>query len=154
MRWAEGVTRDTKNNLRSMLGSRKVNLMKKLDFLFYGFGAFNGILGTLAYVLTVITFLIDERIIVILGVDRSLILGLGLFGQLLLFVAPVYIPVAIFLYGFVGLYRDGRASKFPWCIYLFAMGLVMAPFVAFAGLKGLFLKRGSWARTPKAGETN
>ena len=153
MRWAEGVTRDTKNNLRGMLGSRRVNLMKKFDFLFYGFGAFNGIIGTLAYVLTIITFLISERIIVILGVDRSLILGLGVFGQLLLFVAPVYIPLAIFLYGGVGLYRDGRISKLPWCVYLFVMGLAMAPFVAYAGFKGLFSTRGSWVRTPKAGET-
>lgn len=153
MRWAEGITRDTKNSLLGMLRSRKVNLMKKFDFLFYGFSAFNGILGSLAYVLTLITFLINERIIVILGVDSSLIMGLGVFGQLLLYVAPVYIPVALLLYGTVGLYRDNRTANFPWCAYLFVVSLAMAPFVAFAGLKGLFLKRGSWVRTPKAGTT-
>jgi cellulose synthase/poly-beta-1,6-N-acetylglucosamine synthase-like glycosyltransferase len=152
MRWAEGIVRDTKNNFLRMLRSKKANLMKKFDYLFYGFSSLNGVMGSISYILTAFIFLIDQRIIITLGVDRNLILGLGIFGQFLLFVAPVYIPLALVFAALVGLYRENELSRLPWCVCLFVVSLTLAPFIAYAGIKGLLFKHGSWARTPKTGE--
>ncbi|MGA3020717.1 MAG: glycosyltransferase [Candidatus Micrarchaeales archaeon] len=153
IRWAEGVTRDTKNHLMTMMTSTRVSLMKKLDYLFCGFSSFNGVMGSASYVLFAIVLLINARIIITLGVDRSLILGLGFFGQFMIFfVAPVYIPLAVIVSSLIALYRESKISRFPWCIYLFFVGLTLAPFVAYGGLRGLLFKRGSWKRTPKTGE--
>jgi cellulose synthase/poly-beta-1,6-N-acetylglucosamine synthase-like glycosyltransferase len=153
IRWAEGVTRDTKNHLMTMMTSTRVSLMKKLDYLFCGFSSFNGMMGSASYVLFAIVLLVNARIIVTLPVDRSLILGLGTFGQLMLFfVAPVYIPLAVIVASLIALYRESRISDFQWCIYLFFVGLTLAPFIAYGGIRGLLLKHGSWKRTPKTGE--
>lgn len=148
----EGQVRDTRNNALAVLGS-KANLMKKFDYLFYGFGSLNGIFGVTSYVLTALTFLITQHIIITLGVDTGLILGgLGIYGTFLLLVAPVYIPLALLFAVSVGLYRDGRLAEFKWFPYLFLTSLILSPFLAYGGLKGLLFKRGSWARTPKTGE--
>ena len=151
MRWAEGQVRDTRNNIVAVLRS-KANFMKKFDYAFYGFGSLNGILGVISYVLTGITFLINQRILITLGVDRSLIMGLGAYGTFLLLVAPIYIPVALLFAAFVGLYRERRLANLRWFPYLFVVSLVLSPFLAYGGLKGLLFSRGSWARTPKTGE--
>jgi cellulose synthase (UDP-forming) len=152
MRWAEGITRDTKNNLASMLFNKKVNLMKKLDFIYYGFSSLNGIIGTAAYALTLFVFLINQHIINSLSVDRTLILGLGLYGKFLLYVAPVYVSLGLIAMVVASLYREGRLSKSAWCINFYLVTLTLAPFIALSGIKGLFLKRGSWTRTKKTGE--
>ncbi len=151
MRWAEGIVRDTKNNFFKMVYSKKANGMKKFDYLFYGFSSINGVWGSLSYVLTAYVFLISQGIIVALGVDRSLIAGLGFYGQFLLFIAPVYIPIGLIFSACVGLYRENRLSHLPWCTYLFMVSLTLSPFIAYAGIKGLIFQRGSWARTPKTG---
>lgn len=152
MRWAEGIVRDTKSNLMLMLGSPRASAMEKFDYLFYGFSSINGVWGALSYVLTALMFLINARIIVILGIDRNLIASIGLFGQFLIFVAPVYIPISIIFAAAVGLYRERRLSHLPWCVPLFVVSLTLSPFIALASLKGLVLNRGSWARTPKTGK--
>lgn len=152
MRWAEGITRDTKKHLFEMLKSKKVSLMKKFDYLFYGFSSLNGITGSAAYVLTFFMFLVTWRLIPILGLEPGVVLGLGGFGQFLLYVAPVYIPLALILSATLALYRESRLAESHWCVYLFFVSLALAPFVAFGGLKGLLSKRGSWTRTLKTGE--
>ena len=155
IRWAEGVTRDTKNHFMTMMKSTKVSMMEKLDYVFCGFSSFNGILGSASYVLFAIVILINTRMISTLGVDVGLILGLGVFGQFMMFfIAPVYIPLAVIVASLIALYRESRTSNFPWCIYLFFVGLTLAPFVAYGGLSGLLFKRGSWKRTPKTGEVD
>lgn len=152
MRWAEGITRDTKNHFLSIIGSRKINLMKKLDFVYYGFSSLNGIVGTAAYALTLFVFLINQGIISFLGVDRNIILGFGVYGQFLLFIAPLYISLGLIVMVMAGLYREGRLQQFKWCIYFYTVSLTLAPFIAAGGIRGLITQHGVWTRTRKIGE--
>ena len=152
MRWAEGITRDTKNHIRRMLKSEKATPMKKFDYAFYGFSQFNSIFGLVAYGISSVAFLISTGMLTIPGVDKGLVLGLGPLGQYALFVAPLYLPLAFILGASMGLRREGRVSDIPWCFTALAINLLLVPFVAFASVKGLLSKKGSWSRTPKTGE--
>ncbi len=152
MRWAEGVMRDSKNNVLLMLKSRKTNPMKKFDYMFYGFGAFNGMMGSITYALSGYMLLISYGYLTAIGVDRSLIIGLGPIGTWALFIAPLYIPLSLFTSAAVGLHREGQLKQFPWAIYLFFVSILLSPFVAYAGLRGLLFQKGTWTRTPKTGK--
>jgi len=153
MRWAEGMTRDTKNHFLKMLGSRKATPMQKFDYLFYGFSQFSSIFGVTSYAISAVAVLINAGLLTTLKLDRGLILGLGPFGQYALFIAPIYLPLAFIIGASVALHREGRASDIPWCFSALAVTLLLIPFVAFSSVKGLLFKKGSWSRTPKTGET-
>lgn len=152
MRWAEGITRDTKNNLISTLFSKKINMMKKLDYIYYGFSSLNGVVGTAAYGLALFVFLINQHLISFLSVDSTLILNMGLYGKFLVSIAPVYVSVGIIMMVIASLYREGRLSKSLWCAYFYAVTLTLAPFIAVSGIKGLLTQHGTWTRTKKTGE--
>jgi cellulose synthase/poly-beta-1,6-N-acetylglucosamine synthase-like glycosyltransferase len=153
MRWAEGITRDTKNHLLRMLRSKKATPMKKFDYLFYGFSQFNSIFGTISYFVVALAIVINAGLLAGLPYDRALILGgLGPFGQYALFVAPVYLPLAFIIGALVAMHREGRIADFPWCFTALSMSLFLGPFVAFSSIKGLLTNKGSWSRTPKTGE--
>lgn len=152
MRWAEGITRDTKNHLLRMLSSKEPSRMEKFDYAFYGFSYFNCILGTITYALSFLALLISDRLLVILGVDNGLILGLGALGNFLIYAAPLYLSLAFILSALSGLYRDGKARSFYRFIPFVLVNMSLTPFIAFSSVKGLLFKRGSWSRTPKTGE--
>jgi cellulose synthase/poly-beta-1,6-N-acetylglucosamine synthase-like glycosyltransferase len=152
MRWAEGITRDTKNHLLRILGSKKATRMEKFDYVFYGFSQFNSIFGAISYAVSAVAVLISTGLLVTLGLDRGLILGLGPLGQYALFIAPLYLPLAFILGASVALQREGKTSDFPWCFSALALTLLLVPFIAFSSVRGLLFKRGSWSRTPKTGE--
>lgn len=154
MRWTEGMVRDTRHNIIGMMLSSKVNLMKKIDYLFYGFGSFNCIFGTISYIISISAFLVSYRIIHAPLVDPNLILWFGWYGTFALYYAPIYLPVAIILAALVGLYREGRIENVPRSIYVLIVNSLMVPFMAYASLRGLFLEKGSWSRTPKSGESS
>jgi cellulose synthase/poly-beta-1,6-N-acetylglucosamine synthase-like glycosyltransferase len=152
MRWAEGVVRDTRRSLRKMLFSGNPSPLQKFDYVFYGFGSFNGISGSLCWILAFWAFLISERIVQVLGVDRGLILGLGALGKFMLFVAPIYLPLGFVVAVIVGLYKENKLSWAIWCIPGFILSLIITPFIAYSSIRGLIFRRGSWSRTPKTGE--
>ena len=153
MRWAEGITRDTKNHLLRMLSSKNPTKMEKFDYAFYGFSYFNCILGTITYALSFLAFLLSNRILIVLGVDSGLILGLGALGSFLMYAAPVYLSLVFVFAALAGLYRDKKMGKFYRFIPFVFVSLLLTPFIAFSSVKGLLFKRGSWSRTPKTGET-
>lgn len=153
MRWAEGITRDTKNHLRRLLSSKKLNLMKKFDYVYYGFSSLNGIIGTAAYSLTAFVFMVQHHLILhSLGVDSTFVTALGPYGNFLLNVAPGYVALGLISMVIVGLYREGRLRDVLWVAYFYLVTLLLAPFIAISGIRGLLLKKGSWSRTKKTGE--
>lgn len=152
MRYAEGITRDTKNHIARMFKSSKANAMKKFDYLFYGFSPFNSLFGLIAIALSAVAVGISQGMLSGLGVDRGLILGLGLPGQLALSVVPIYLPLTFLFASFVALYREGKLRDFPWSISSLALNFVFIPFIVFSSFRGMLLKRGYWSPTPKTGE--
>lgn len=154
MRWAEGMVRDTRHNIVGMMLSGKVNLMKKIDYLFYGFGSFNCIFGTISYIISISAFLVSYKIIHAPLVDPNLILWFGWYGTFALYYAPVYLPVGIIFAALVGLYREGRVEDVPRSIYVLIVNSLMVPFIAYASIRGLFFEKGSWPRTPKSGKSS
>jgi len=152
MRWSQGITRDSKNNIIKILKSKKTNPLKKFDYMFYGFSSFNSMFGLLAYSLSALIFFINQRLLTVPVIDRGLILGLGAFGQFALFVAPVYLPLSFIFAAVIGLYRSGKLAELPWCFSSLAINFMLSPFIAIGSIKGMLFKKGSWARTPKTGE--
>ena len=153
MRWAEGITRDTKNHLRRMIASGKTTGMQKFDYAFYGLSYFNCILGTITYALSFLALLISARVITVLGVDTGLIFGLGSLGSFLIYVAPAYLSLVFVFAALVGLYRDGKLGSFYRFVPFVLVNMSLTPFIAYSSVRGLLFKRGSWSRTPKTGET-
>jgi cellulose synthase/poly-beta-1,6-N-acetylglucosamine synthase-like glycosyltransferase len=152
MRWAEGITRDTKNHLLRMMASKEPTRMEKFDYAFYGFSYFNCILGTITYALSFLAFLISNRVLIVLGVDTGLILGLGALGNFLIYAAPVYLSLVFVFAALVGLYRNKKLGSFYRVVPFVLVNMSLTPFIAFSSIKGLLFKRGSWSRTPKTGE--
>ena len=131
--------------------SKRIGMMKKFDYMFYGLGSVNGVFGAISYALAAWVFVVSHGLVVALAVDYGLILGLGAYGKFMLYVAPVYIPLALVLASFMGLYRENRLHNFGWSIYLVLVSLTLSPFIAYSSIRGLLLKRGSWTRTTKTG---
>jgi cellulose synthase/poly-beta-1,6-N-acetylglucosamine synthase-like glycosyltransferase len=152
LRYSEGITRDTKNHVARLLRSKKATAMEKFDYLFYGFGAFNSTFGLLSIVLSAFAVLISMGVFESLGVDRGLILGLGLLGQFALFAVPVYLPLAFLFACSVALYREDKLRELPWCVSSLALNFIMIPVIVYGSFRGMVLKKGQWARTPKTGE--
>ena len=153
MRWAEGITRDTKNHLRRLLSSKKLSLMKKFDYVYYGFSSLNGIVGTAAYSLTAFVFMVQHHLILnSIGVDSTFVTALGPYGNFLLYAAPGYVALGLIFMVMVGLYREGRLRNVLWVAYFYFVMLLLAPFMAVSGIRGLLFKKGSWSRTKKTGE--
>lgn len=152
MRWGEGITRDTRHNLIAVLLSKKVNLLKKFDYVFYGFGSLNCIFGSVSYIIVLSVLLIGLGLVHGPQIDKGLVLWFGQAGIFALYIAPIYIPMALILATLVGLYRENRIGKAHWIPYMLFVNTLLVPFIAFASLRGLFFERGSWSRTPKTGE--
>ncbi len=153
IRWAEGIVRDTKHNLLDVLLSRKVNLLKKIDYIYYGFSSLNCVFGSVSYTISLLALLIGLGIITGPRVDGGLVLWFGPLGSFALFFAPIYIPTALLLAAFVALWRENRLNKFYWALYMIVVNSLLVPFIAFGSLRGLLFERGSWSRTPKTGVT-
>jgi cellulose synthase/poly-beta-1,6-N-acetylglucosamine synthase-like glycosyltransferase len=152
MRYAEGITRDTKNHIRRLFRSRKVTRLKKFDYIFYGFSPINSLFGLIAIALSAVAAAISGGLLSGLGVDRGLILGLGLPGQVVLSVVPIYLPLTFMFASFVALYREDKLHDFPWSVSSLALNFAFIPFIVFSSFRGMLVKKGRWARTPKTGE--
>jgi cellulose synthase/poly-beta-1,6-N-acetylglucosamine synthase-like glycosyltransferase len=151
LRYSEGITRDTKNHAARLLRSKKATTMEKFDYLFYGFSSLNSAFGLVSIALSAFALLISMGIFESLGVDRGLILGLGPLGIFALFVVPVYLPLAFFFACAVALYREGKLRELPWCVPSLALNFILIPVIVYGSFRGMILKKGQWARTPKTG---
>ncbi|MEM3833162.1 MAG: glycosyltransferase [Thermoprotei archaeon] len=142
IRWAEGITRDTKKRLISVLKNKNINIISKIDFIISGFYGLQGVLGILSYLISFgKTFM-----------NISILLNLGPLGYYFLYVAPNIYPLSLIIGTIVGLYKEHELSKIPWILDLIVVMAALTPFMAYGTLRGLLLNSGLWLRTPKTGE--
>ncbi len=142
IRWAEGITRDTKKRLISIIKDGRMSLISKIDFIISGFYGIQGILGIVSYVLAFVKNYIDI----------TFLLTLGPIGYYYFYIVPNVYPITLIIGVIIGLYRENELSKIPWILYLIIVTSALTPFIAYGTLRGLLLNEGSWLRTPKTGE--
>ena len=136
-RWAEGHTRNFRRYLWRILRHRDLPLKTKLDFLVVG-----------AIFLQSVLFLTGQGLVLIEIIYgffwQPLIppsISLGLF---------FYVSVAYPLSMFVGLLNEG-ALKESYILGALVLSYLIAPFLAWASIRGLLLNRGRFDRTYKTG---
>ncbi|MGB9730048.1 MAG: glycosyltransferase [Thermoprotei archaeon] len=142
IRWAEGITRDTKKRLISILKNKNINMISKIDFIISGFYGLQSILGIFSYLIGFIKPFMNINIL----------LNLGPLGYYFLYIAPNIYPLSLITGTIIGLYKEHELSKIPWILDLIIVMSALTPFMAYGTLRGLLLDNGLWLRTPKTGE--
>lgn len=142
IRWAEGITRDTRKRLISIIKSKNMSIISKIDFIISGFYGIQSMLGILSYILAFTKNYID----------LTPLISLGPIGYYYIYIIPNIYSLTLIIGIIVGLYRENELSKIFWIPYLIIVISALAPFIAYGTLRGLLLNKGSWIRTPKTGE--
>lgn len=148
MRWAEGHTFTVKKYFWRVLDSPIISLREKLEFLYFA-----------PYYLQSLFFLVGTSLWVLselfarqypLGAYRYMPFWTGVWGWSLVIGNLISLP----LMGLTGLFMERSARRdFAGIFCFIVVSYVLAPFQAYAALKGLLEKReGTWFRTPKTGK--
>ena len=135
-RWGEGHTRNFKRYFWRIVRRDGLPVSTKLDFILVGASYLQAVLSLTSFLLLVINLL--------LGVGWPVPGPLAYF--LFLYMSAAY-PLAM-LYG---LKLEGAWHEKKDVLYALLLGYILAPFVAYASLRGLLSPRGYFARTYKTG---
>ncbi|RLI07863.1 hypothetical protein DRO32_03240 [Candidatus Bathyarchaeota archaeon] len=136
-RWAEGHTRNFKRYFWKIIGSPELPLRTKLDFLMVG-GIF---LTSVVFMLGQVLFALD---ILLLTLGQP-VMPLPVSSLLFIYMSIAY-PLSLLL----GSLNDGAKSD-RHIIGALVLSYLMAPFIAWACLRGLLLDSGVFERTYKTG---
>jgi cellulose synthase/poly-beta-1,6-N-acetylglucosamine synthase-like glycosyltransferase len=140
MRWAEGHSYNVRRNFGAIMGSRKVGLVEKLEFLFYS-----------TYYLQSALFLVGSACWLIAEVFLRAHVPewTATLGWSLLITNLLSLP----LMNLAGLLlEEAPAKDLPGVLGALATSFLLIPFQGYAAIKGLFEKdEGPWYRTPKTG---
>jgi len=139
MRWAEGHTHAVRRYFWRVLGSPRLTLREKLEFLYfspYYFQSLFFLVGSLCWVVAEFTG------------SRPRFWGTA-FGWSLVLSNFLALP----LMGMAGLFLEGDlAEDYPGVLSFIAVGYILTPFQAYAALRGLLEgEEGAWIRTLKTG---
>ena len=138
-RWAEGHTNNVRKYFWSMLKSKKMTRKEKLEFLYlapYYLQSAFFIIGTLCW------FISDALL------HSSLPYWTALWGWALVFTNFFALP----LMNALGLFlEESKEKDYLGLLSFIALSYIVAPFQAYAAVKGLFIGEGPWFRTPKSG---
>ena len=139
MRWAEGHTHCVRKQFWNVLRSSSISFREKIEFLYfapYYLQSLFLLVGTACWALSVI-FLYNPQF-------WSVLLGWSLI---------LFNFFALPLMALSGLYLEKSALEdFKGVLSLMIFGYIMAPFQAYAAIKGLIEKKeGTWIRTLKTG---
>jgi len=148
MRWAEGHTFAVKKYFWRVLDSPVISFREKLEFLYFG----PYYLQSLFFLVGTFLWFLSEFIArqYPLGAYRYMPFWTEVWGWSVVFGNLVSLP----LMGLTGLFMERSARRdFAGIFSFIAVSYVLAPFQAYASLKGLLEKReGTWFRTPKTGK--
>ena len=140
MRWAEGHTFNVKKHFWKIMKSANLTLREKLEFLYYA-----------PYYLQSLFFLVGTVFWFMAEFAHDpLPFWTPLFGWSLLLTNMIALP----LMGLSGLFLEQSVEKdFAGIFSFIALSYALAPFQAYAAIKGLFEKEeGMWFRTFKTGK--
>jgi len=140
MRWAEGHSYNVRRSFGEIMGSRKIGLVEKLEFLFYS----TYYLQSALFIVGSACWLIAEVFLRAHVPEWTATLGWSLLLTNLL---------SLPLMNLAGLLLEEAPVKdFPGVLGAVATSFLLIPFQGYAALKGLFEKdEGPWYRTPKTG---
>jgi cellulose synthase/poly-beta-1,6-N-acetylglucosamine synthase-like glycosyltransferase/transposase-like protein len=140
MRWAEGHSANIKKMFFKLLGSPKLSLAEKFEFVYlspYYLQAFFFLVGTICWLLSEAIF------------KARLPFWTELWGWSLVLTNVISLP----LLNAVGMFLEESGDRDYLGLASFvALSYILVPFQAYASLKGLLEeKEGPWFRTPKTG---
>lgn len=143
VRWAEGHTFNVKKYLGKVLMSPRVSLMEKSEFIFH-YSLYY--LQSLLFCLGMTFWILSELVRMYAPFSTW---WTPQFGWTLVLINLLSLPIM----GLTGLFLERSVRKNLTGILSFVlMSIILAPFQAYASLKGLFEKKeGSWVRTFKTG---
>ncbi|MFQ6077488.1 MAG: glycosyltransferase family 2 protein, partial [Candidatus Bathyarchaeia archaeon] len=140
MRWAEGHTFNVKKHFLRVLGSNKLSAVEKLEFAYYVpyyFQSLLWVIGTTCWICSELT-------------HRYVHGWYSTMGWALFLANFLSLPLMCL----AGLYLEGSLRKdLRGVLSFIVLSHLLAPFQAYAFLKGLFERReGEWVRTYKTGK--
>jgi hypothetical protein len=140
MRWAEGHSYNVNKWFLTILRSRKLSLLEKAEFIYYGFYYLQSAL----FILGSAAWLVSEIVLHVHIPEWTALLGWSLLFSNL-FALP--------LMNLGGLLLEGSPRRdYQGVLGAVALSFLLVPFQAWASVKGLFeRKEGGWFRTPKTG---
>ncbi|HKV31238.1 MAG TPA: glycosyltransferase [Candidatus Dormibacteraeota bacterium] len=140
MRWAEGHSYNVNKWFLTIVRSRKLSLLEKAEFIYYGFYYLQSAL----FLLGSAAWLISEIVLHVHIPEWTALLGWSLLFSNL-FALP--------LMNLGGLLLEGSPRRdYQGVMGAVALSFLLVPFQAWASVKGLFeRKEGGWFRTPKTG---
>src|SRR5207253_9542497 len=138
---AEGHSFNVRRYFRSILRSKRLGWMEKLEFVYYS----TYYLQAVFFIFGTISWLLAELVFQVHVPEWTAVLGWSL-----LFSNVLSLP----LMNVGGLLLEGAPRKdFGGVLGAVAVSYLLVPFQAWAALKGLFEKEeGPWFRTPKTGK--
>ena len=140
MRWAEGHSYNVRRNFGAIMGSRKIGLVEKLEFLFYS----TYYLQSALFVVGSACWLIAEVFLHAHVPEWTATLGWSLLLTNF-FSLPLMNLAGLLL-------EEAPAKDLPGVLGALATSFLLIPFQGYAALKGLTEKdEGPWYRTPKTG---
>lgn len=138
MRWAEGHTHTVRRYFWSVILSTRLSLAEKLEFIYFAPYYLQSIFLILGTVCWIVSEVYRRR-----PPFWTPTLGWGLVMSNFL---------AIPLMGLAGVFLEGDLLEDYSGVFSFiALSYIMAPYQAYAALKGLIGKEGTWVRTMKTG---
>jgi len=138
-RWAEGHTRTFRDHFLKIWKCKFLRLREKVDFVFIGYSFLNSVL---------IVALAAAWLITMMFPSVYLPLPIVQAGMFLLLAS---IPAAIFA-SFVALSLEDARGDWRKIGYAWLLNFIVTPVIAFAALKGLFMRKGYFHRTYKTGK--
>jgi len=137
-RWGEGHTRTFRSHFLKIWKCKFLRLREKVDFVFIGYSFLNS---------TLIMALTAAWLITMMFPSVYLPLPIVQTGMFLLFAS---IPAAIFA-SLVALSLEDARKDWRKIGYAWLLNFIVTPVIAFAALKGLFVRKGYFHRTYKTG---
>jgi len=138
-RWAEGHTRTFKDHFLKIWKCKFLRLREKVDFVFIGYSFLNSILIVALTAAWLITMMFPSVYLPLPIVQT------GMF--LLLASIPAAIFASLVALSLEDARRDWRKIGYAWLL-----NFIVTPVIAFAALKGLFIRKGYFHRTYKTGK--
>jgi cellulose synthase/poly-beta-1,6-N-acetylglucosamine synthase-like glycosyltransferase len=138
-RWAEGHTRTFREHFWKVLRSKYLNLRQKIDFLITGYCFLHTVM---------VTLLMGAILIVAVFPSTTFPVYLSQIQTILLFAS---VPAAISA-SFVALLLENSKKDFKKIGYTWLINFLIVPAIAYAALKGLFIRKGKFNRTFKTGK--
>jgi cellulose synthase/poly-beta-1,6-N-acetylglucosamine synthase-like glycosyltransferase len=137
-KWSEGHTRTFKNHFLKIWKCKFLRLREKVDFMFIGYSFLNSILIVALTVAWLITMMFPSVYLPLPIVQTGMILLLA------------SIPAAIFA-SLAALSLENARKEWRKIGYAWLLNFIVTPVIAFAALKGLFMRKGYFHRTHKTG---